>query len=206
MPAPVTIDDFLDVVRKSNQIDNDRLTAYLEVHRQHGTLPPDPRKLAALLIREGLLTTFQAEQFLLGKYKGFQLGGYRLIERIGSGGTGTVYLAEHEVMRRRVALKILPAQLANDPATLERVRREAQAVAALDHPNIARAYDFRQEGLLHFLVMEYVNGPSLQDVLQRQGPLPVEVACEYIRQAATGLQHAHENNLVHRDVKPANLL
>src|SRR5437899_11486637 len=156
MPAPATIDDFLDVVRKSNQVDNDRLKAYLEERRQNGTLPPEPRKLAALMIREGLLTAFQAEQFLQGKYKGFNLGGYRLTERVGSGGTGTVYLGEHEVMRRRVALKVLPAQLGNDQATLERFRREAQAVAALDHPNIVRAYDFRQEGLLHFLVMEYV--------------------------------------------------
>jgi serine/threonine protein kinase len=206
MPAPATIDDFLDVVRKSKQIDNDRLTAYLDQHRQGDSLPPDPRKLAVLMIREGLITAFQAEQFLQGKYKGFHLGGYRLIERLGTGGTGTVYLAEHEVMRRRVAIKVLPPQLASDPATLERFRREAQAAAALDHPNIARAFDFRQEGLLHFLVMEYINGPSLQDVLQRQGALSVEVACEYVRQAALGLEHAHDAGLVHRDIKPANLL
>src|SRR4051812_22736862 len=135
MPAPATIDDFLDVVRKSNQLDADRLTAYLEERRQKDTLPPDPRKLAALLIREGLLTNFQAEQFLQGKYKGFHIGGYRLIERIGTGGTGTVFLAEHEVMKRRAAIKVLPPNLANDPAILERFRREAQAAAALDHPN-----------------------------------------------------------------------
>jgi serine/threonine protein kinase len=206
MPAPATIDDFLDVVRKSNQVDIERLSAYLKGRRQNDTLPPDPRKLAALLIRDGLITNFQAEQFLQGKYKGFTLGGYRLLERLGTGGTGTVYLGEHEVMRRRVALKVLPPSLANDPATLERFRREAQAAAALDHPNIVRAFDFRQEGLLHFLVMEYVNGPSLQDVLHRSGPLPIDVACEYVRQAAVGLQHAHEAGLVHRDVKPANLL
>src|SRR5262245_65158735 len=123
MPAPATIDDFLDVVRKSNQIDVDRLAVCLESHRQSDTLPPDPRKLAALLIRDGLLTNFQAEQFLQGKYKGFQVGGYRILERIGQGGTGTVYLAEHEVMKRRAAIKILPPQLAGDPAILERFRR-----------------------------------------------------------------------------------
>src|SRR5262249_22316532 len=154
MPAPATIDDFLDVVRKSNQIDADRLAAYLEQRRQSDTLPPDPRKLAVLLIREGLLTNFQAEQFLQGKYRGFHLGGYRIIERLGPGGNGTVYLAEHEVMKRRAAIKILPPQLASDPGILERFRREAQAAAALDHPNIVRAYDFRQEGSVHFLVME----------------------------------------------------
>ena len=100
MPAPATIDDFLDVVRKSKQIDLDRLTAYLEEHRRNHTLPPDPRKLAALLVRDGMITSFQAEQFLLGKFRGFNIGGYRIIERLGVGGIGAVYLAEHEVMRR----------------------------------------------------------------------------------------------------------
>src|SRR4051812_10747226 len=206
MPAPATIDDFLDVVRKSNQLDVVRLDAYLDERRQKDTLPPDPRKLAALLIRDGLLTNFQAEQFLQGKYKGFHVGGYRILERLGSGGTGTVYLAEHEVMKRRAAIKILPPQLANAPAILERFRREAQAAAVLDHPNIVRAYDFRHEGSVHFLVMEYVEGPNLEDVMHRKGPLPVAAACDYARQAAVGLQHAHEAGLVHRDVKPANLL
>lgn len=206
MPAPATIDDFLDVMRKSNQIDTGRLEAYLNQHRRSDTLPPEPKKLAALLIREGLLTSFQAEQFLQGRYKGFLLGGYRLIERIGSGGMGTVYLAEHEVMRRRVALKVLPPNVAGDQAILERFRREAQASAVLDHPNIVRAYDFRHEGQVHFLVMEYVNGPNLQHVLDSQGPLSVGVACEYVRQAALGLEHAHEAGLVHRDIKPGNLL
>jgi serine/threonine protein kinase len=203
MPAPATITDFLDVVRKSQQVDASRLDAFL---RRPDALPGEPRALAALLVRAGVLTAFQAEQFLLGKHRGFTLGGYRILERLGSGGSGTVYLAEHLVMKRRVALKVLPAAYADDPAVLGRFRREAQAAAALDHPNIVRAYDFRQEGLLYFLVMEYVNGPSLQEVLQRQGPLPVAVACDYVRQAAVGLQHAHEHGLVHRDVKPANLL
>ena len=164
------------------------------------------RELAALLVRDGVITGFQAEQFLLGKHRGFLLGGYRILERLGAGGTGTVYLAEHQVMKRRVALKVLPASYAADPAVLERFRREAQAVAALDHPNIVRAYDFRQEGQLHVLVMEYVNGPNLQEIVQRQGALPIPLACDYIRQAAIGLQHAHDAGLVHRDIKPANLL
>jgi serine/threonine protein kinase len=109
-------------------------------------------------------------------------------------------------MKRRVALKVLPPAVANDPGMLERFRREAQAAAVLDHPNIVRAYDFRQENQLYVLVMEYVNGPSLEQVMAAGGPMSVPVACEYIRQAALGLQHAHEQGIVHRDIKPGNLL
>jgi serine/threonine protein kinase len=205
MAAPATIGDFLDVVRKSQQIDNERLEAYLREH-QDKSLPDKPRRLARQLVRDGLMTTFQAEQFLQGKYRGFTLGDYKILERLGTGGTGVVFLAEHAVMRRRVALKVLPKAVADDPAVLERFLREAQAVAALDHPNIVRAYDFRREGDVHFLVMEHVNGPSLQEVIERQGALPIAVACDYVRQAAIGLQHAHEAGLVHRDVKPGNFL
>src|SRR5262245_41955343 len=111
MPAPSTIDDFLALARKSKQLDNQRLDDYLSVSRDT-PLPSEPRKFAQQLIRDGMLTIFQAEQFLQGKYKGFMLGGYRILERIGTGGTGTVYLAEHEIMKRRVAIKVLPAPLA----------------------------------------------------------------------------------------------
>ncbi len=203
MPVVASVTDFLDVARKSNQIDYERVEIFL---RSRDSVPDDPRKLAALLIREGLITTFQAEQFLLGKYKGFHLGNYRIIERLGAGGAGTVYLAEHQLMKRRAAIKVLPTPLAEEPAALERFRLEAEAAAALDHPNVVHVYDFRYEGKLYCIVMEYVDGPNLQQVLARKGALPVAVACEYVRQAALGLRHAHEAGLVHRDVKPANLL
>ena len=203
MPAVATITDFLDVARKSNQIDNQQLGAFLQ---SHDSLPADPRRLAALLIREGLITTFQAEQFLLGKYKGFYLGGYRIIERIGAGGAGTVYLGEHQMLKRRAAIKVLPTPLAEEPAMLARFRIEAEAAASLDHPNVVHLIDFRQEGRLHFIIMEYVDGPNLQQVVSRKGPLPVALACEYMRQAALGLEHVHATGLVHRDVKPANIL
>ncbi len=205
MPAPTTIDDFLAVARKSNQVDPSRLDSYLALPRLT-PLPSEPRKFAQQLVRDGLLTVFQAEQFLQGKYKGFNLGGYRILERLGQGGTGTVYLAEHEVMRRPVAIKVLPTPLAEDRELLERFRLEARAAAVLDHPNVVHIYDFRQEGPLHFIVLEYIDGPDLQQMVSRKGPLPISLACEYIRQAALGLQHAHEAGLVHRDIKPANLL
>ncbi len=205
MPAPETIDDFLDLARKSRQVDMRRLEAYLDHQPEHAR-PSSPRRLAQQLVREGLMTLFQAEQLLQGKYKGFALGGYRILERIGAGGSGTVYLGEHEVMRRRVAIKVLPTPFAQDTELLERFRLEARAAAALDHVNIVRVYDFRQEGPLYFIVMEYIDGPNLQQMVNRRGPLPVPLACEYVRQAALGLAHAHERGMVHRDVKPANLL
>src|SRR5206468_6479150 len=129
-----------------------------------------------------------------------------VLERLGAGGMGSVYLCEHTLMRRRVAVKVLPEKSA-DSSSLERFYREARAVAALDHPNIVRAYDIDQEDNLHFLVMEYVDGSSLQEIVHRVGPLDPTRAAHYISQAAFGLQHAHEvAGLVHRDIKPGNII
>ena len=207
MPAPSTIDEFLDLVRKSGVVDEKRLQAQLSSLRAAGQLPPEPGKLALQLIRDGVLTHFQAEQFLQGKWRRFTIGKYKVLERLGSGGMGSVYLAEHMMMRRRVAVKVLPAAKAEDASALERFYREARAVAALDHPNIVRAYDIDCDENLHFLVMEHVDGSSLQEIIKRAGPMDVLRAAHYIRQAALGLQHAHETaGLVHRDIKPGNIL
>src|SRR5262249_7237584 len=115
-------------------------------------------------------------------------------------------LCEHKSMRRRVALKVLPASQAQDPALVDRFFREARAVAALDHPNLVRAHDFDHDGKLHFIVMEYVDGNSLQNIVATHGPLDVTRAAHYIRQVALGLHQAHQAGLVHRDIKPGNLL
>jgi WD40 repeat protein len=131
---------------------------------------------------------------------------YRTLERIGAGGMGVVYKAQHLVMGRIVALKVIHPALTERPAMVERFRREVQAAAGLCHPNVVTAYDADQAGDRHFLVMEYVPGITLDRLVREQGPLPPERACEYTRQAALGLQHAHDKGLVHRDVKPANLI
>src|SRR5579884_1107460 len=207
MPAPTTTDEFLELVRKSGVADEKRLSAYLAKLRAAGPVPPEPAKVAGLLVRDGLLTHFQAEQLLQGKWRRFSIGKYKVLERLGAGGMGSVYLCEHKLMRRRVALKVLPTAKAEDPSSLERFYREARAVAALDHPNIVRAYDIDQEDNLHFLVMEHVDGANLQEVVKKTGPMDVVRACHYIRQAALGLQHAHEGaGIVHRDIKPSNIL
>lgn len=211
MPPPSTVPEFLDLVRRSQLVAEARLDDVLQRHRQHGTLPRQVDPLANLLIREGLLTYFQAKQLKLGRYKRFTIAGkYKLLELIGVGGMGAVYLCEHMLMHRLVALKVLPLEKLTDPSHQERFYREARAVAALDHPNIVRAYDIDQYEQLHFLVMEYVDGSSLQEivtrhVLEKRLFDPIRAA-HYIAQAALGLQHGHELGMVHRDIKPGNLL
>jgi eukaryotic-like serine/threonine-protein kinase len=207
MPAPTSIAEFLELVQKSGVVDEKKLEAHLERVRSVNAFPANPQDLAGILVRDGLLTLFQAKQLLQGKWRRFTLGKYKILEELGSGGMGSVYLCEHKLMRRRVALKVLPRAKADDPSSLERFYREARAVAALDHPNIVRAYDIDQEDKLHFLVMEYVDGASLQEVIKRKnGPMDPTRAAHYMRQAALGLQHAHENGLIHRDIKPGNVL
>ncbi|HJZ53676.1 MAG TPA: protein kinase [Gemmataceae bacterium] len=206
MPAPASVQELLDLVQKSGVADEGRLKTYLSRLEEEGLVPTDPSKLAGQLVRDGLLTYFQAEQILQGKWKRFSIGKYKVLERLGAGGMGTVFLCEHKLMRRRVAVKVLPIPKAEDKASLERFYREARAVAAVDHPNIVRAYDIDQDDNLHFLVMEYVDGTNLQDLVKKSGPLDVQRACHYIYGAAVGLQHAHEIGLVHRDIKPGNIL
>lgn len=131
---------------------------------------------------------------------------YRLLSKIGSGGMGDVFLAEHRIMKRLVAVKVISPALLTRPAAVTRFRREVEAVAQLSHPNIASAFDADEvEGRL-LLVTEFVQGADLAQVVKEKGPLPIAQACEYVRQAALGLQHAHDCGIVHRDIKPSNLM
>jgi serine/threonine-protein kinase len=202
--ATLSVDKFAELVRKSGLVTEERLNSVLEeISRDEAG---DGDRLAERLVNDKLITPWQAGKLKEGKHKGFQLGKYKLLGLLGTGGMSSVYLAEHVLMQRRVAIKVLPQSRVDDSSYLARFRREAQAVAALDHPNIVRAYDIDNDGKNHFIVMEYVEGRDLQATVKADGPLDYETAAEYIRQAAEGLQHAHDSNLIHRDVKPANLL
>lgn len=131
---------------------------------------------------------------------------YKIGRCLGAGGMGLVYHAEHRVMERAVALKIIHRDLFRHPLAVERFHQEVKAAARLAHPNIVAAYDAEQAGETHFLVMEFVDGITLSRLIAKRGPLSVAHACNYARQAALGLQHAFENGMVHRDIKPQNLM
>ncbi|MCC7424531.1 MAG: protein kinase [Planctomycetaceae bacterium] len=210
MAIKLTGESFLQFVRQSGLLDAEPLNRILQEFRQYGVRFDDSRALADEFVNRGALTRWQADKILQGKHKGFFLGKYRLLSLLGKGGMSSVYLAEHTLMRRRCALKVLPSKRVNDTSYLGRFHREAQAVAALDHANIVRAYDVDKEvekdTEIHFLVMEYVEGNSLHDLVTRDGVMSYETACEYIRQSALGLGHAHAAGMVHRDIKPGNLL
>jgi serine/threonine protein kinase len=206
MAAPASVAEFVEVVRKSGLVPDDQLQA--EAARfKAASGPQTVDHIASALVRAGLLTRFQSKQMKIGRYKRFEIAGkYRLLELLGVGGMGAVYLCEHMFMKRLVALKVLPVEKLEDPSALHRFYREARAVAALDHPNIVRAYDIDKFEQLHFLVMEYVDGMSIQELVARHGALDPLRAANYVAQAAHGLHHAHELGMVHRDVKPGNLL
>jgi eukaryotic-like serine/threonine-protein kinase len=204
----VTANKLLDLVRRSGLVDEAKLTSFLnKVTAEHGeAVLEDQPRLAELMVEFGLVTRWQADKLLAGKHKGFRLGKYKLLGEIGKGGMSRVYLAEHELMKRRVAIKVLPQNRVNDSSYLERFRLEARAVAKLDDPNIVRAYDIDNEQNIHYIVMEYVDGQDLHQMVMGQGPLDYDTAADFIAQVANGLQHAHEMGLVHRDIKPANCL
>src|ERR1043166_9233204 len=168
--------------------------------------PKDADELARELVKQNVLTKFQATQVSAGKVKSLILGGYTIVDKIGAGGMGQVFKALHRKMDRTVAIKMLPAAMTKDAAALARFEREVRAAAKLEHPNIVAAHDADQANGVHFLVMQYVEGSDLSALVKKNGPFPVVKAVNYILQAARGLEFAHGEGVVHRDIKPANLL
>ncbi|WP_442507650.1 serine/threonine protein kinase [Novipirellula sp. SH528] len=206
--SKISTEKFLEMVEKSGLVEQATLKRLLEKVRAkcEGKLPSDANKLAALFRRQGLLTQWHLDKLLVGKYKGFFLGKYKLLGHIGSGGMSSVYLAEHMRLGDKRAIKVLPKKRVHDATYLARFQLEAKAIASLNHPNIVLAYDIDNEDDVHYIVMEYVDGIDLLLLVKRDGPLDFSTAADLIAQAARGLNHAHEKGVVHRDVKPANLL
>jgi serine/threonine-protein kinase len=193
---------FLAYLRQSGLVSDEQLA---EIARQHADQTRG-RLVARALVAEGVLTRFQAERILAGRTSGFLLGQYRILEQIGRGGMGRVYKAQHRTMQRMVALKVLAPDLLATDRAVEMFLHEVRAVAQIVHPNIVTAFDANETNGRYYLVLEYVDGPNLDELVRTQGPLSVGLACDYIRQVATGLQCAHLRGMIHRDIKPANLL
>lgn len=206
MSVPSSVEELIQLIRKSGMIDEQKLSGYMRRRQLSRGLPEDVREFADEMIRDGVMTYFQAEQFLLGKWRGFTIGKYKLLERVGVGGMGQVFLCEHMFMKKRVAIKVLPPAKAEQPAALGRFYREARAAGSLEHPNIVRTHDIDQDGNLHFIVMDYVDGPNLLDVVKKFGQMDIARAVSYTRQVALALDYAFRNKIIHRDIKPGNVL
>ncbi len=166
----------------------------------------DAEALAEEFVRREMLTPYQAGVLLAGGDQPLVIGEYEVLEAIAAGGMGNVYQARHRLMNRRVAIKILSQSATANERLARRFGREVEVAARLTHPNIVTAYDAGTYEGACYLVMEYVDGPDLSTLLQRRGPLPVAKAVHCILQAARGLAYAHDNGVVHRDIKPGNLL
>jgi serine/threonine-protein kinase len=208
MIAQVDSTRFVELVAKSRLVDHAALEKFLAQFRDRfgPELPQDVGQFSRAMVDAGLLTAWHSEKLLAGKYKGFFLGKYKLLGHIGTGGMSSVYLAEHTRLHDKRAIKVLPRTRVKDATYLARFQLEAKAIASLNHPNIVLAYDIDNEGDVHYIVMEYVEGIDLQGLVRRDGPLPPVQAALLLAQAADGLQHAHQRGVIHRDVKPANLL
>jgi serine/threonine-protein kinase len=197
-----TLDALLAALRDSGLLDEEQLARLPALAARF----PDSAALTAELERTGWLTPYQAEELRAGRGGELVLGQYVVLSMLGQGGMGKVFKARHRLMKRVVALKVIRPALLAEPRAVSRFHREIEAVSRLSHPNIVAAFDADQVGNRHFLVTEYVEGTDLARLVKEHGPLPAGLACDCVRQAALGLQHAHEQGLVHRDIKPANLL
>ncbi len=167
-------------------------------------LPPTEWQLAEQIVERGILNAWQVKQLLDGRTK-FNLGPYRIIDSIGQGGMGQVFKAQHATLGRIVAVKVLPRYKCT-PEAIDNFRREIRALSSLDHPKLVSALDAGEDGSVHYLVTEFVPGLDLRKLVRREGPLGMSAAASIICQVAEGLEYAHTQGIIHRDVKPGNVL
>ncbi len=202
---PLTVEQFTQRLTSSGVMSEDDLRSWIAsvpVEQR----PKDGELLARELVKQKRLTKFQAEQIYAGKEKSLTLGNYVILDKLGQGGMGVVLKAQHKRMARVVALKVMSPTAVKSADAVKRFHREVQTAAKLTHSNIVTAFDADEAKGTHFLVMEYVEGDDLSQLVKKHGPMSVEQAIECIIQAARGLTHAHAEGVIHRDIKPANLL
>jgi serine/threonine protein kinase len=201
---PVTIERFLENLTSSGLLSEEEIASYgLSLQQENAE---DAQQVAKVLIRDGKLTKYQAQLIYEGKQRQLKFAEYVVLDKIGAGGMGVVLRARHERMDREVAIKVLPAETLDDQSAVRRFYQEVKTAAKLFHPNVVTALDAGDHEGMHYLVMEYVDGKDLSELMKANGPLPTEQAVECVLQTAHGLAYAHENGIVHRDIKPGNLL
>ena len=207
MTEPSTGTEFLALLQRSQLLNTRVLTKLEKSVGEIGSSGKDARKLAATLVKSGIITVWQARRLLAGKRNGFYIGRYKLLEVLGAGGMGHVYLAEQITMQRLVALKLIRADTNKKhwKEVIARFTREARAVAALSHPNIVQAFDFDEVDGTPYMVMEFMEGIDAAQQHNKFGRIPWPQVADYVVQAAAGIDHAHKAGLVHRDIKPSNL-
>ncbi len=213
MEAPLVADSFLALLKKSGLLPADDVDSAIERFGfKFGELQGEPsaKDLARAFVKDGLITRFQAERLLEGRFRGFFIDRYKVLEILGAGGMACLYLAEDMQSGERVALKVLSDTYKSDAAMLTRLKIENRAGNRLSHSGIMRTYGVHHTddifGEVWYLVMEYVEGINLEELINLHGPIPVAQACDFIWQAAAGLHYAHSAGLIHRDVKAGNLL
>jgi serine/threonine protein kinase len=205
LPMTMTIRQFVESLSSSNVLSAGDLSSI------RSAITPEQESTAAeefvrKLVQQGKLTKFQAINLFQGRAKGLVFGEYVVLDKLGAGGMGQVFKAQHRRMKRVVALKVLPPHAVSSQKAINRFYQEVEVAAKLTHPNIVTAYDAGETRGLHFLVMEYVEGSDLSSYMSTNGPLGVEQAINVVLQAAKGLAYAHGLGIIHRDIKPANLL
>ena len=198
--APVGLDEFRRAVQELGLIPAEEFERF--VAGATGGVPD----LARALVRAGKLTPYQAGALSQGKARGLVIGNYFILDKLGAGGMGVVFKARHRRLGRVVALKILPPSLARDTDLLSRFRREVDVAARLSHPNIVSVLDADEDRGVQFMTMEYIEGNDLDRLVRDGGVLPVDQALDCVIQAARGLEAAHAQGIVHRDIKPGNLM
>ena len=199
---PIDISYFISELASLDIVSEQKLKPFIDKKSTYST----GEALAKDLIKTGLLTKYQAEQILSGKGKNLRMGKYLIETKLGAGGMGQVFKAQHAGMGRTVAIKVIHTKNRLDTQAIQRFDREVKAAARLIHPNVITVFDADHENGLHYMVMEYCEGKDLAALISQQGTLGLKDAVDYITQAARGLQYAHEQGVIHRDIKPGNLL
>jgi eukaryotic-like serine/threonine-protein kinase len=202
---PQLTSPFLTAVRKSGLLTPDDLIAVL-TEANIDPASTEPLQVAALLVRKKLLTKFQAMQLLNGRAFGFVLDQYKILDGIRQDRVGMVFKAEDTATKKLVSVKVLPTDRASDPTILQAFMHEVRAASKVQHPAVARVLDVGFWQGTHFVVSEYVNGPTLDKLVEEKGPLTAHAAAQIVAQTAVGLMYAHECGLIHRDVKPGNIV